>query len=264
MPEDDGFIGPLNPDEPVYRIYPLWFFEEALRLKTLVLLTPNKWDDPFEFLPERSAIDLEGVQTPLEGFLKPAFAQCWSRTKESDTLWRAYSRVSKDPHTRRNIHPREEGVQVRSTPRKLLDALRKWVSPDYIDSCFIGTARYGSAEQIQQFIANRVGQHREAAFTKARDRAEVLLLKRLAFVHEKEVRLIYVEQRKEPPPEEKELIRVPIDPNALFDEVAFDPRLEPFERCEHEDRSRKLKYSGPFRDDGLYRGCLLQIIVEKP
>ncbi|HEV8413037.1 MAG TPA: hypothetical protein VGQ49_05550 [Bryobacteraceae bacterium] len=124
MPEDDGFIA-LDPDEQIYRIFPLWFFEEALRLKYLVLAPPSKWDDPFELMPERSVIDIDGEQTPLQTLLKLVFAQCWSRTKESDTLWRAYSRVSKDPHAGRNIHPREEGVQVRSTPRKLLDALRK-------------------------------------------------------------------------------------------------------------------------------------------
>ncbi|HEV8413036.1 MAG TPA: hypothetical protein VGQ49_05545 [Bryobacteraceae bacterium] len=92
----------------------------------------------------------------------------------------------------------------------------------------------------------------------------LLLLKRLAFHHEAEVRLIYVEQRIERPVAEGEFVRIPIDPNTMFDEVAFDPRLVLFERREREETALSLKYTGAFRDDGLYQGRSLQIFLSPP
>jgi len=123
-------IGIENPDEPVYRIFPLWYFEEALRLRQLVLVNPAVWEDPYEVLPERLMLqDLRPdnfKEKMFNVFLRPAYAQCWSRTKESDTLMRAYSRVVLDSHHKRNTTPETEGVRVRSTPRKLLAAMSIW------------------------------------------------------------------------------------------------------------------------------------------
>ena len=53
-----------------------------------------------------------------------AYAQCRSATGDSDTLLRAYSHVVIDAGSGRNLYPGSEGVLVKSTPRKLLFALR--------------------------------------------------------------------------------------------------------------------------------------------
>ena len=89
---------------------------------------------------------------------------------------------------------------MRSTPRKLLDALMKWAPTETPNSCFIGSVRYISDDQIQQYIANEVGRDGQRAFTNGRARAQLLFLKRPAFRHEAEVRLVYVEQREIPRP----------------------------------------------------------------
>ena len=92
-----NFLNIADPDAPIYRIYPLWFFEEALRLRQLVLVAPERWEDPYEILTSRVMIvygrTAPGEQRPLGPLLRPAYAQCWSNTRESDTLLRAYSRV---------------------------------------------------------------------------------------------------------------------------------------------------------------------------
>ncbi len=149
-------------------------------------------------------------------------------------------------------------MQVRSTPRKLLEALIRWAPTASPDSCFVGSVRYAPEEQIQQYIANEVRRGGEKAFANGKARAQLLFLKRPAFRHEAEVRLIYVEQRDFP---RQEVVRVPIDPNAVFDEVAFDPRLATFERREREQTAQSIGYRGPFSDSGLYQGRLLEIIV---
>src|SRR5689334_2885972 len=81
-------------NQPVYRIFSLSRFKESLESKQLVLVPPRKWEDPFEWLPEGMIIDKRTnpwKETSVADILKPAFAQCWSRTCESDTLLRAYS-----------------------------------------------------------------------------------------------------------------------------------------------------------------------------
>src|SRR5579871_782472 len=100
MNEESGFVGIKDIDEPIYRIFPFWSFEEALRLRQLVLVSPQKWEDPFEKLPERimitNTLTSPWTQKAISDSLKPAFGQCWSRNRESDTLWRAYSKFSRD------------------------------------------------------------------------------------------------------------------------------------------------------------------------
>ena len=113
-----------DPDQPIYRIFPLWFFEEALRLKNVVLVNPRIWEDPMEivggFIAVNQIVNGKLTQEHIEAPFARIFAQCWSSTMESDTLLRAYSRVVKDPYLRRNMFPREEGVRVRTSARKLL------------------------------------------------------------------------------------------------------------------------------------------------
>jgi len=200
-------------------------------------------------------------QESLEPYLQHAFAQCWSRTEESDTLLRAYSRVSKDPYFHRNICPREEGVRVKTSPRKLLSALQKWATTTAMPgiSCFVGAVQYTCREQVQQTLTNRIYRHGPHAVGRGRLRAELLLLKRLAFSHEDEVRIICVASRDVP---EESFPRIPIEPTELFDEVTFDPRLAPFEREERKAAAKSLGYNGPFNDSELYHGTAL--IVKLP
>src|ERR1035438_3107695 len=157
----EQFIRIDHPDEPVYRFYPLWFLEEALRLRQLVLVARGLWEDPFEIVGDAIAVNqLKGdryEQVIINQSLPPAYAQCWSASPESDTLLRAYSRVVKDPHFHRNICPREEGVRVQSTPRKLLGALPEHTQSGVKLSCFIGSVEYLGREALLQQITNAVG-----------------------------------------------------------------------------------------------------------
>jgi hypothetical protein len=257
-----GLIRLPDPDVPVYRIFPLWFFEEMLRTRQLVLVAPHRWEDPFEVL-SRSVIlvdpRFEPPETrPLDDFLPPAYAQCWSRNEESDTLWRAYSRVFKDAHFNRNLFPRDEGVQVRSSPRKLLAAMRGWARENPGYACFVGAVRYLPRTGIYHHLEALLNRHGPEALGHGELRAELLLLKRDAFAHEAEVRIIAVsEERKE----EDERLAVAVDPSEVFDEVTFEPRLAPAEREGRENMARSLGYRGRFRVSELYRQAKLEIVM---
>lgn len=246
--EAAGFLRIDNPDDPVYRIFPLWFLEEALRLKQLILVQPTLWEDPYELLTERVAVVDKSI-TPwrkifLEDHLRPAYAQAWSRTRESDTLLRAYSRVVKDSHFGRNTCPREEGVCVRSTARKLLNVLRTWCATDADRTCFIGSVQYLPREDLLQYVANLVGSRGPGFLSVDKPRAELRLLKRREYSHEAEVRLIYVEERDGAA---ENLVRVPFEPNDVFEDISFDPRLLTFETNERQAVIRSLGYRGPSR-----------------
>jgi hypothetical protein len=263
QPSNKNIIRIDNLDAPIYRIFRLGHFREAIQNRELVLVPPNRWDDPFESLLTKCAISYQSQpQRPQEFFdkiRKPLYAQCWSMVQESDTLWRAYSRVVKDRASNRNIYPIDEGVQVRSTPRKLLNALMNWCTVNPPESCFLGCVKYMSRQEALQYIADEIGRGRLQAFPGGLGHAESVLFKRSAFSHEAEVRLIYVDHQQNQ--SQLGLLRIPIDPNDLLDEIIFDPRLATFERKEREDEAQKLGFSGSIGTSDLYQNVLLDIVI---
>ena len=102
-------------DKPLYRIFPIWLFEMALVTNggNLALVPPTRWDDPQEDPCARIQMSApDGSQRPLEGYLKAAYAQCWSMDGQSDALLRAYSRVNKDSVSGRNTEPKERLINA--------------------------------------------------------------------------------------------------------------------------------------------------------
>jgi hypothetical protein len=214
--------------------------------------------DPYEILAESIVLVDTSIipwrQTSLEEYVFPIYARAWSRTKESDTLLRAYSRVRKDPLTERNTVPGEEGVRVRSTVNKLLRVLadNRLSSDQY----FLGAVTYLSASELQSqvgVLATRLGPN---GIAKGRSRAELALFKRQQFSHEAEVRVIVIRGRESA---SEDIFRLAFDPNEVFEEITFDPRLAPFERIEREEVIRRLGYTGAVSDWNLYQRNLLQI-----
>jgi hypothetical protein len=260
---DEGLIRISDVDSPIYRIFPLWVLEETLRLRQLALVAPSKWEDPFEVIGDNIAVDIRRGDRIEQKFicraLSPAFAQCWSRTTESDTLIRAYSRVVKDPIFGRNICSRDEGVRVRSSARKLLEAVRSGNPSGLSGKWFVGAVQYLSSKALLQEIANAVSKDGLNCFEVPSKRANLLLLKREAFSHEAEVRVIYVQQNQEPC---DAIVRVPIEPSALFDQISFDPRLAPFEWYERETMIRSLGYKGEIIKSDLYQRTVLEVLLD--
>lgn len=245
---------------PIFRVFCLWHFEEMLRLRCLWLYPPHAWDDPQERLTS-------GIQLFDDRYTKilpvlPAYAQCWSATGDSDTLLRAYSHVAVDQGTGRNAYPAAEGVQVRTTPRKLGEACdyTTYASPER-QSFYLGRVNYlDSQEQLYDAIHAEIDEHHLAAFTDPRRRAISLLWKRAAFQHENEVRLIYVERREPDRVEPRIQLRFENAAN-LIDEVRFDPRLGGDDRAERMAMLDRHGYRGSVGTWDEYQPCLLEIRV---
>jgi hypothetical protein len=260
----ENYIGIEDLDVPIYRIFPLWYFHAALRLGQLVLVSPDLWEDKYEMLPWwctriwRST----GKSQMSHEFMHIVFAQCWSATKESDTLLKAYSRVVKDKFSNRNESPRDEGVTVCSTPRKLMNVLRKWAPENCKDCCFVGLVNYFNATDLEYHVGEIIRKHPSDRKISARQMAELLLLKRNLFEHENEVRIMYVDTNQEYASRSVELTRCNINPNEVFDSVKFDPRLADFERKEREQFVRDLQYKGKFTKSDLHTAMMLEILMD--
>ncbi|MGB3551168.1 MAG: hypothetical protein WA993_10780, partial [Candidatus Binatus sp.] len=80
--------------------------------------------------------------------------------------------------------------------------------------------------------------------------AESLLMKRIEFEHEEEVRLLYTD------PEQKwnaDLFTYSMDPFKLFDEIIFDPRMEETQYKQYKEGLVKLGFTNTISQSGLYK-----------
>ena len=118
--------------------------------------------------------------------------------------------------------------------------------------------KYMPREELLQDITNGVGKVGKSIFDYPDNLANIAFLKRQAFAHEAEVRLIFV---SDDPTPKTNLMRVQIDPNEVFDEVTFDPRLE-VEQRERHDVTRDLGYTGNIVESELYMRS--ELIVQLP
>lgn len=247
-------------DRPLYRIFPLCYFKSALSEKRLTLVRPTVWEDPHEDICEKGQMSAKNFETKrLLPYLQPAFAQSWSLDGDSDALLRAYSRVIKDESTKRNIEQKYEGVQVKTTVRKLLGALATFSNSvhDKNFEFYLGSVKY--VENPAQEITNGLNSHGPKVLGEGYGRAQSLLLKRLAYRHESEVRIVVLSKSQT----DDKLFNLNIDPNKLFERVKFDPRLVTSERLEREKQAKELGYHNDFEQSFEYQYTLFTMVMTK-
>lgn len=219
-------------DKPVYRIMSLSRLEQVLRDKELVLVKPRKWDDPFENALLAASFSTNSGERVAFSAKDSVYGQCWTLHRETDAMWRIYSHD-------------KDGVRVTSTPRKLLEALRR-TDPKYADArAFIGKVSYLK----KQTLLTRLGQI-NLLNPNGSGIAESLLFKRNEFRHEAEVRLIYSGPDGDCP---SDFYQVSIDPNLVFDKMLFDPRMDSEDYKSGRTLLRRLGYKGIIAKSGLYK-----------
>lgn len=219
-------------DTPIYRIISLKRLEELFISKQNVLVSPNKWDDPFENFILKSKIKMDDGVIGEIGFRDSYYGQCWTTHKASDAMWRIYSEKA-------------QGVRIRTTIRKLAKSLSDTQNELKNSSCFIGKVEYLGKQKLLEF-ANTVltGMPRPIDF------ARTLLVKRPAFQHEREVRLIYSDIHKN---NKKDIFSYSIDPHELIEQIMIDPRLT-IDEAKNVKRNIRLKtaYIGTIKRSLLY------------
>jgi hypothetical protein len=216
----------LNMDAPIYRIHAQQYLSGLLAGR-LVLPATSKWDDPYENLISWCAYwDIDADGKPKQVFLGedrlPTFGLCWSTIEESDAIWRIYSRVDKNRGLN-SCFSGDEGVRLRSTPRKLLNALATGMGAGYADNCCIGSVKYKTESEVQTYFANIINNYRDKAFSGVHGHVDALLVKRTPFAHEHEIRLLYVDSERRFA--RQDVIDIPFDVNGVIEEITLDPRL---------------------------------------
>lgn len=188
----------LNENTSLFRFMDLKQFLALIEKKKTYLTRIIEWEDPWE-------APLRNLPTSREGSLEHSlyssdediYGQCWTRV-ETDAMWRIYS-------------PNKDGIMIETKVKKInnLNNLpRSCLAPiQYFDKLKNGI------EELQQ---KKYPQLYHSVF-----------LKRRAFEHENEVRLVANYQhenieRKHSP----KIIEIPIDPIEFIISVTVDPRAD--------------------------------------
>lgn len=212
-------------DTPIYRVFSKDRLFKVFQEKKLVLVRPKKWDDPFEnFIMNSTGELVDGTRFRIDSRDR-FYGQCWTLQKESDAMWRIYA-------------PKKDGIKVKSTIKKLLTELYNTGGPYKAISCFIGKVEYFKKEKLKEQLQDSISISTLLTDPSCRSQASTLLLKRIAFRHEKEVRLIYYS----PESCDSDLHPIDVDPHDLFDEITIDPRATYGDFRSWKEQLRSLGY----------------------
>ena len=116
-------------EAPIYRFTTVERILELIAHHKNSLVSPRKWEDPFENLLARLTIRQrkgENIQHPHRNLV---YAQCWTFTEETDATWRIYV-------------PSGNGVRMKTTVYKLHQSLCDSQGPHAKNSCYIGKVDY--------------------------------------------------------------------------------------------------------------------------
>jgi len=228
-------IKPQEFDTPIYRVTKVKNLLEMLEFKKITLRRPQLWDDPFENILRRTIVKLkDGTKVGFSGLMNCFYGQCWTLEKESDAMWRIYALC-------------KHGVKIKTTIRKLLEAIYHPNDPNSDRKYFIGKVCYLGQGEIMN-ILKKLSSLNHATDPTFQSQTLTLLIKRKAFSHEKEIRLIYRSDRELQEDERT----FPVDPNKLVEEVVFDPRMNQDSFKYYRDRLLCLGYKEPIEKSTLY------------
>lgn len=212
MTPDDNLLDISDPQAFIYRIFPKHRFLNLLRDQKNGLVKPRLWDDPFEnFFLRSEAVDPDGTRVSLDSLAEGWFGQCWTLNNDTDAMWRIYSPA-----------PANDSIKVRTTIRKLFgsfyDTRDKLASLKFL----MGKVQYLTEANITALVAS-TSFGDLALGGQATGFARLLCVKREAFAHEGEVRLLF--QDVDGTHRADVAVQFDFDVNSICDEVVLDPRL---------------------------------------
>ena len=209
----------------LFRITSFRHVVDMFEARQLHLSHPSAWDDPYERLVEHARQE-------------SVFAQCWSKRETSDAIWRIYSSD-------------RMGLSIRTTRSRLAQALEEANSTTPIEYCVMEVEYLADAAAVSR--ASVLVHDARSAGETVRGAMASLLIKRAAFDHEAEVRAIVHLLGDSPYGGAGPVLRLPIDPHRLVDQIVFDPRADPIfmRMCVHYLRN-SLNYAGEITRSRLY------------
>lgn len=194
-------------DRHIYRIMPESFVISMFNNNENFLSKIGNWKDKFENFQLNLGGSIQG-QSFDYSYHDDFVGQCWTSEKSSEAMWGIYANDS----TKRYL-------RIRSTPRLLLKSLASAHPKMPQDTCFFGRVQYLKEADLQA--------HAEAGGQLILNNPKIasnLLLKRKAFKHENEVRLLYFGEAKDY--DAQGLYRYVFDPHTVITQIMGDPNRD--------------------------------------
>lgn len=205
----------------LYRILPFERAVQILERNELYFANPASWEDPYESLLSHQHSEY-------------LFAQCWCKNAVSDAMWRIYSSNSL-------------GVRIRTTRARLRSTLEDASASDGF-RFKLKDVKYLPQDDLEnEFskIADSLAQRHSY-----NDSIASLFLKRNAFRHEAEVRVVLTAPTERAAPT---FLRVQVTSAWLIDSVLIDPRApDEYVRAFQHYIKDKLAFPGTVLKSALY------------
>lgn len=202
LPGVSSFLPEKLEAKSVYRIMHFDHLAEWFETGRYPLLSPDKWEDPFEKLLKEAVFPSDQEVPYTKGQM---FGLCLTRDGISDALWRVYS-------------PIQYGIRVRTTPERLAKAISD--APELAGGrTFIGEVEYSYSTALVQHakeIREQLIATQDTALV-----ARTMLLKRKPFAYEKEVRVIHLTNQQA---SSDGKLFFSIDPHEVIQSILIDPR----------------------------------------
>ncbi|HCG5950704.1 TPA: DUF2971 domain-containing protein [Vibrio parahaemolyticus] len=236
---DNNFINidDSEKDNYIYRIIPLERLYQLFGSNDNVLVKPSLWEDPFENFILKSPVRFKNGKTYRFAHRDGFYGQCWTLNKASDAMWRIYS---SDKYS----------VRVRTTVRALFNSLYDSLSNSGLkrETCFIGKVNYLNSRKLKLFASEVFS---EQAGTRTYSLASSLCIKRLAFKHENEIRLLHFQH--DPSKYDESLFSYKFDAHQIIDQLMLDPRLSSIEAEILKNQIiEKIEFKGSIKHSLLY------------
>lgn len=230
----------------IYRIFPRERFQQLFTEEMNALVLPSKWSDPFEnAILKAKVVTTDGKEIGRFSFHSDVYGQCWTTEKASDAMWQIYSK-------------NKDAIRVRTTVGKLIKSLGDVHGEWSASTCFIGRVNYIREDELKDFGRNVFKQA-----DKSQAIAKSLLAKRRAYMHEKEVRIIYIDRHKSKHP--KGVYKYHFDPRGVIDQIMVDGRMK---HSDFASFKNKFTMQTGFPKEQIYRSLLYSepndFVVELP
>lgn len=227
----------IERDIYIHRIIGIERFLQLIHEKALTLMAPEKWQDPYE-----KALQAHHEQIGTGSGTEKVYGLCWSSEGRSDALWQIYS-------------PNKLGIKITSSVSRLVKALGS--NANTFSQVYCGQVTYLpertnkkeaykwpegglrlSAKDFSSQISTFANAIDEIVAYRSTNqvldnpkKARTFLIKRRAFRHEEEVRLLcfsdaelrnrYQNARDK----DNKVIKLPISLEDLITQVELDPRM---------------------------------------
>jgi len=174
--------------------------------KENTLVKPKLWEDTFENFILKSKVRHVSGEIKTYNYHERMYGQCWTLESSSDAMWRIYS-------------PNKEGIRIRTTIGQLLNSIYSAQETALPDAhCCIGKVEYLKDKKLME----RANSTFDETGILVGNIFRSLLMKRLAFKHENEVRLIYDAWDEEIT--QHNIYKYDFKPHENISQIMIDPR----------------------------------------